>query len=149
MFGPSGTGKTEFSKSMLKSMNLNTIFVREMNAMKELGTGIKNPALLFDDISLSKKTREEKIHILDLENTSQLRILYAITDTPSGTPRVFITNKLEDIIGVTAPKEIKRRVYLVNVDKSLIIAMKRTTTETKTVTKTQEFKISNKESMSK
>lgn len=133
MFGPSGTGKTEFSKSMLKSMNLNTIVVREMNAMKELGTGIKNPALLFDDISLSKKTREEKMHILDLENTSQLRILYATADIPSGTLRAFTTNKLENVIGFETPEEIKRRVHLVNIDKFLIMWMKRSVTFTEKI----------------
>lgn len=144
LFGPSGTGKTEFSKSVLKSMNLNTIFIRDTNAVKELDAGIKNPALLFDDVSLSNKTREQIIHILDLENTSQLRILYAITDIPSGTPRVFTTNKLEDVIGSIdlneVPKEIARRVHLVNIDKSLIIRIKRS------ITLTEEIEISNQKS---
>ena len=133
LFGPSGTGKTEFSKSMLKSMNFDTIFIRDTNAVKELDAGIRNPALLFDDISLCGKTREQKIHFFDLENTPQLRILYAIVDIPSGTPRVFTTNKLENLIGIEVPEEIRRRVHLVKVDKPLMIRVKRSLTVTEEI----------------
>jgi hypothetical protein len=70
--------------------------------------------------------------------------LYAITDIPSGTPRVFTTNKLEDVIGSIdlneVPKEIARRVHLVNIDKSLIIRIKRS------ITLTEEIEISNQKS---
>lgn len=141
LFGPSGTGKTEFSKSMLKSMNFDTVFIRDINALKELDEGIKNPALLFDDISLCGKTREQKIHFFDLENTSQLRILYAIVDIPKGTPRVFTTNKVENLIGIEAPEEIMRRVHLVRIDESLMIRVKRS------VTVTEEIEISSKKDL--
>lgn len=115
-------------------MNLNTVFIRDINAIKELEVGIKNPALLFDDISLFKTTREQKIHIFDLENTSQLRVLYAAVDIPNGTPRVFTTNKLEEIIGINPTEEIIRRLHLVKIDKPLKISIERITKTVKTVT---------------
>lgn len=115
-------------------MNLNTVFIRDINALRELEAGIKNPALLFDDVSLAERTREEKIHIFDLENTSQLRILYAAVDIPSRTPRVFTTNHVEDVIGFNPSEEIKRRIHLVFIDKPLKISIERITRTVKTVT---------------
>jgi hypothetical protein len=90
----------------------------------------ENIALLFDDISLANKTREEKIHIFDLENTSQVRVLYGIAIIPAGTPRAFTTNKLDRVIGSInldeVPKEIDRRITAVNIEEPLKICLKRT-----------------------
>lgn len=74
LHGPSGTGKTEFCKSLFKSMNLEVIFIRDINALGKLDIG-ENVGLIFDDISLHNRTREELIHLFDLENHSQLRVL--------------------------------------------------------------------------
>jgi hypothetical protein len=91
LYGPSGTGKTEFCKSSFKSMNFETFLVRDINALGNIQIG-ENLALLFDDISLASRTREEKIHFFDLENNSPLRILYSVVVIPAGTPRAFTTN---------------------------------------------------------
>ena len=91
LYGPSGTGKTEFCKSLFKSMNFETLLVRDINALGNIQIG-ENLALLLDDISLASRTREEKIHFFDLENNSPLRILYSVVVIPAGTPRAFTTN---------------------------------------------------------
>jgi hypothetical protein len=72
-------------------MNFETFLVRDMNSLRDMQID-ENIALLFDDISLANKTREEKIHIFDLENNSPLRILYSVVVIPAGTPRAFTTN---------------------------------------------------------
>jgi len=87
-------------------------------------------ALLFDDISLAKRTREEKIHIFDTENTSQIRILYGVAIIPSNIPRAFTTNKLDRVIGSIdlneVPKEIARRVTAVNIEEPLPLKLRLT-----------------------
>lgn len=142
LFGPSGTGKTEFCKSLFKSMNYETVLVRDMNALGNIDIG-RNQALLFDDISLSKKTREEKIHCFDLENDSQLRILYGVARIPASIPRAFTTNKIDRVVGSTdlsaIPEEISRRITAINIDKSLMISVERT------ITVTEKIKISTKD----
>ena len=124
-------------------MGYNTTLVRDINALGNLQMR-EDLALLFDDISLAKRTREEKIHIFDTENTSQIRILYGVAIIPSNIPRAFTTNKLDRVIGSIdlneVPKEIARRVHLVNIDKSLIIRIKRS------ITLTEEIEISNQKS---
>jgi hypothetical protein len=128
IWGPSGTCKTEFTKSLLKSMNLETLLIRNVNALKDVRIET-NTALLFDDISLAGKTREELIHYFDLENGTQLRVLYSIVDIPPGTPRAFTTNRINRVIGsVPVPAEIARRITIVSVPESLKLSLKRTTT---------------------
>jgi hypothetical protein len=127
LYGPSGTGKTEFCKSLFKSMNFDTFFVRDINSLADKQME-ENTALLFDDISLANKSREEKIHMYDLENNSQIRVLYGIAYLPAGTPRAFTTNKIDRLVGTidlnAVPEEISRRLVLVNIKKSLKISMK-------------------------
>ena len=55
-------------------MNLDVIFIRDINALGKLEIG-ENVGLIFDDISLHGRTREELIHLFDIENHSQLRVL--------------------------------------------------------------------------
>lgn len=92
-------------------MNFKTLLVRDMDALGNIQIG-ENLALLFDDISLTSKTRKEKIHCFDLRNSSQLRVLYGI----AGTPRAFPTNAIDLD---TIPEKIIRRITTVNIHKSL------------------------------
>jgi hypothetical protein len=109
-------------------MNLKTLLIRNVNALKDVRIET-NTALLFDDISLAGKTREELIHYFDLENGTQLRVLYGIVDIPPGTPRAFTTNHINRVIGsVPVPTEIARRITIVNVAESLKLSLTRTTT---------------------
>jgi len=126
--GPSGTCKTEFTKSLLKSMNLETLLIRNVHAFKDVRI-VAGTALLFDDISLVDKTREELIHYFDLENGTQLRVMYGTIDVPPGTPRAFTTNDITRIIGSgSIPTEITRRITIVHVSKSLKLSITKTTT---------------------
>jgi hypothetical protein len=79
-------------------MNLETLLIRNVHAFKDVRIGA-DTALLFDDVSLVNKTREELIHYFDLENGSQLRVMYGTIDIPPGTPRAFTTNDISRVIG--------------------------------------------------
>lgn len=119
LYGPSGTGKTELAKSILHSMKKDVKIIRDIN---ELGNIIitEDTGILFDDISLSHLPRESKIHLLDLETTSQIRILYGIATIPASTSRIFTTNNLNSLFSgkeyIGHPKELTRRVKLVPID---------------------------------
>ena len=93
--------------------------IREINELGKI-TITENTGLLFDDISLFHLPRESKIHILDLETTSQIRILYGIATIPASTVRIFTTNNLDSLLCgkeyMWYPKELIRRVKLVSID---------------------------------
>lgn len=127
-------------------MNFRVMVIRDVNVL--LNSDItEGTAIIFDDISLDDKTREEKIHFFDLENTSHVNVKFGYGTIPGGTPRIFTTNDLYNIIGEKnpchAPEELIRRLLLVNIDKSLRIHVKRSVT-----TVTEEIEISNQEELS-
>ena len=96
--------------------------IREINELGKI-TITENTGLLFDDISLFHLPRESKIHLLDLETTSQIRILYGIATIPASTVRIFTTNNLDSLFYskeyMCYPKELMRRVQLVPIDTSM------------------------------
>jgi hypothetical protein len=77
-------------------MNKDVKIIRDINELGNL-TITENTGLLFDDISLFHLSRESKIHLLDLETTSQIRILYGIATIPACTARIFTTNNLDSL----------------------------------------------------
>lgn len=117
-------------------MNRTVIFIRDVNVLGNLDIG-EDVALLFDDVSLSNKTREERIHYFDLENDSQLRVLYGIANIPARVPRAFTTNSVDRITGESymsvTPEEITRRITVIKVTKSLKLCLKKTTTLTEEI----------------
>ncbi len=69
-------GKTS---SMLYLLNeYNPLLVRDLNTLKDLKDS--NPALIFDDIDWKNISREEKIHLLDKDYESDIRVLYGTID---------------------------------------------------------------------
>lgn len=125
-------------------MNYRVMLIRDVNVL--LNSDItEGTAIIFDDVSLDGKTREEKIHFFDLENTSDVNVKFGYGTIPGGTPRIFTTNDLYNIIGEKnprhAPEEFLRRLLLVNIEKSLRIHMKRS------VTVTEEIEISNQKEL--
>lgn len=90
LHGPTGTGKTEFAKSLFE----NPLFVTHRDMLKELSSN--HDGIIFDDMNFSdpkKWTREEQIHITDLKNDRQIDVKYSMAKIPKGTPRIFTSNK--------------------------------------------------------
>lgn len=121
--GPSNTGKTELAKTIIKSMGRELIFCRDRNSLRNesIRTGLSG--IVYDDVHLNDLSREEIIHMLDVENTSHIRVLYGVVTIPAGIPRIFTTNDANRVLrpgySMKVPKEIMRRVTLVNVKESL------------------------------
>ena len=116
LHGRSGTGKTELAKSILHSMKKDVKIIRDINELGNISIR-ENTGLLFDDISLFDLPRETKIHLFDLETTSQIRILYGIATIPASTVRIFTTNYLDSLFSgkdwMSYPEELLRRSKIV------------------------------------
>ena len=96
LYGPSGTGKTELAKSLLKSMGLDYIVIGDKNSLKNLDLSL-HQAILFDDMNFEPIAREEFIALLDTANGGDVRILYNVVTIPGDIARVFTTNRPHEL----------------------------------------------------
>lgn len=104
-------------------MGRDVIFCRDRNSLRYESIRADRSGIVYDDVNLSDLSREEIIHMLDTENISHIRVLYGLVSVAPGVPRIFTTNDVNRILNTTylsrVPKEITRRVTLVNVEESL------------------------------
>lgn len=114
--GSSGIGKTELAKSLLKEKF--PLFIRDINQIKNFKED-EHKSILFDDPDFSKFTREQKIHLLDNENPSDIRILFDSIRIPSGITKIITANNLKNIIDLNI-EELNRRVYHVNLGNNIL-----------------------------
>lgn len=131
LHGQSGTGKTELAKSIVKHIGKKPVLIRDINILGHENINT-DTGLIFDDISLRDVSREVKIHHLDTENESQIRVLYKVVRIPKNTIRIFTTNVLENLVcepfSNSIPSEIARRVSIVEIKKCMQIDVEKTTT---------------------
>jgi hypothetical protein len=114
--GQSGVGKTSGIVSLLNEYN--PLLIRDLNGLKNLRED--NKALIFDDLDWNNISRETKIHLLDKEFDSQIRILYAVVDLPSKIIKVITSNNPHDLLRTfEADKAIERRIVHVNIDEPI------------------------------
>ena len=70
----------------------NVLRVTNIEGLKRLGQrGYQ--AVIFDDVSMDERSMEEKIGLVDVENDSDIRVLYNTVQLPSGMPRAVLTNR--------------------------------------------------------
>ena len=106
LHGPSGTGKTQLSKSIAKNLLKKEPFlVSDINSLRDLKKS-ESVCIIFDDINTADISRETLIHLLDVEETRQIRILYGYATIQAGTTRIFTTNKVNPFI---SEKALERR----------------------------------------
>jgi hypothetical protein len=135
--GPSNTGKTELIKSVLKHNGLRYLFCRSVEGLREYVPS-DHDAIVFDDLEIGSFSREKKIHLFDLSNPSQIRILYGCVSLPPRIHKIFSTNNYNEFIfGQTASGELSRRLTRVHIPKPLYesITLEKTTTEKITVSR--------------
>lgn len=87
ILGPSGTGKTEYAKSMFD----HPLVVRHIDALKNFKPG-HHDVIIFDDMSFLHWPRTSCIHIVDLANPSDINVKYGTVRLPAGLPRIFTSN---------------------------------------------------------
>lgn len=112
--GKSGVGKTSSVVELLE--NYNPLIIRDVNGLKELKED--NKALIFDDIEWSSIPRETKIHLIDKEYVSDIRILYGVAKLSDNLIKVVISNNSQDLVSLWSKNDdaIARRLVHVNVD---------------------------------
>jgi hypothetical protein len=86
---------------MIKSMLCNkygaenVLRVTNLEGLKKLNDKCYK-AIIFDDVSLDGRDMEEKIAVVDVENDSDIRVLYNTVRIPAGMPRAVLTNRSVD-----------------------------------------------------
>ncbi|OMJ12860.1 hypothetical protein AYI69_g9239, partial [Smittium culicis] len=99
LFGPRDLGKSAYARSLFK----NPLVVKSLDMLHLLK--YDNDGIIFDDMTFSNLSREQTIHLLDIETSSpvfskQTRKEYLIR---SGLPRIFTIEDIRDFSGHTAP----------------------------------------------
>ena len=116
LFGPSATGKTELGKALLYERGARTVFIRNKHALKLFRPGF-HQAILFDDLNPDDFVYEEIVHLIDQENESQIKIVYAFVKIPAHTLTIITTNRPEAYLKYG--KAVERRLKLVSIPEPL------------------------------
>lgn len=89
--GPSNMGKTELAKALCKKQTKkDPLFVSNLNKIRfQQG----NQPIVFDDMKFHLTRREKVIHLMDVENERDIRILFGIHTIPAQTLKIFTTNE--------------------------------------------------------
>jgi len=90
--GPSGIGKTQFLKSFCQHKELVPFkIIRHTDQLKRIDPDLYK-AIIFDDMSFDYYTREQQIHILDLEEEAVVHCRHREVTLPAKQPRFFTCN---------------------------------------------------------
>ena len=136
LWGPNETGKTELTKCIIQKLGKKPLLIRDIHML-----GVRNirtdMGLIFDEISLQESSLKVKIHYFDMENETHLRVLYKVVRIPKRTVRIFTTNNWVRLLcnfnNNYVPEELKRRIEKINIEKFMVMSMKRTPTVTEEI----------------
>ncbi len=78
--------------------DFNPLLIRELNSLRKLESSRK--ALIFDDINWSEISREQKIHLLDKDRSSDIRVLHDTPHIPSDLIKVVTSNNPNELISL-------------------------------------------------
>lgn len=98
LYGESGTGKTQFALAHFKT----PLLVRHMDALAEFNSKVHD-GIVFDDMSFLHMPVEARIHLLDMEEFSDIHIRYRTARIPAHTPR-FFTHNTGDVFWTSTPE---------------------------------------------
>ncbi len=91
--GTTGIGKTEYAISLLP----NALLVRNLNAIKMYNPTIHS-GIIFDDFDdqFFKMDESARIHLVDQDRDSDMRVMYQTYRIPAHTPKIFTSNAIDD-----------------------------------------------------
>lgn len=114
--GPSNMGKTELAKAALNLLTGKpALFCRNLNKLKFRDAG---QAFILDDMNFHNIGRTKMIALTDIENESDIRVLFGMHTIDAGTPRIFTTNEeYEDYFPLDTTEAVKRRVRWLDLTK--------------------------------
>lgn len=104
--GHPGIGKSKLAMALA---NGPFCFVRHADALKSFNEG---DVIIFDDFDFRGKSREEVIHMIDVEDESQINVKHSMVCIPPGTRRIITTNYVDgnELFPADPYNSIDRRV---------------------------------------
>lgn len=114
MWGPTDTGKTSLAKALLPK----ALFIRHIDRLKEYDEE-EYEGLILDDMSFKHWPREAQIHLVDIENDSQINVKHGMAVIPAGTPRIITTNNMPAEILLADDGAIARRIQSIHIERSV------------------------------
>lgn len=118
LFGPSGWGKTQYAKQLFK----NPLLCRHRDKLKKFDK-FTHDGIIFDDMHFSHWDRTYCIHLLDLDEDSDIDVKCSMVTIPAGTPRVITTNLKPCEIFSAFDKAIRRRIHSIEFKEDLRMGM--------------------------
>lgn len=107
--GPTGYGKTQFALAHFE----NPLLVRQIDRLKTFDAAVHD-GIVFDDMSFLHRPAEGIIHMLDVQEDSDVYARYGNAFIPANTPRIFTHNTENPFYSMDIPQEqkdaIERRV---------------------------------------
>lgn len=106
--GDSGIGKTSFAIAHFET----PFFCRDLDNLKNFSP-TTHDGIVFDDLAdaLSEVNDDVMVHLLDIDHPSQIKCRYNNATIPSGTRKIFTTNKDAALVFGRTP-QIDRRVTI-------------------------------------
>lgn len=110
--GPANIGKTEFAKAHFPE---GFLFCRHIDMLMKFNPKF-HTGIVFDDMSFLHWNRNAQIHLLDIDNPSDIHIRYKTAHIPANTKKIFTCNPVGIPFDLT-DEAIARRVTVTEVTK--------------------------------
>lgn len=120
LYGPSGTGKTEFAIAHFS----HPLLVRHMDRLADFDAAVHD-GIVFDDMAFTHIPVEARIHLLDTDRPSDIHIRYTTVWLPAGTKKIFTHNtgdvftKTDEVIKEEQLAALLRRFVYVQIENKL------------------------------
>jgi hypothetical protein len=114
LWGPSGVGKTCFARALLPK----ALWVRHKDTLVDYNP-VDYDGIIFDDMNFNheRSNREAQIHLVDIDDDSQIHVRYSVALIPAGTKKIFTTNVHNGLIFDLSDDAIRRRCSVHHLDK--------------------------------
>lgn len=110
IIGPANIGKTEFAKAHFPD---GFLFVRHIETLLKFDPEI-HTGIVFDDMAFRHMPRESQIHLLDVDNPSDIHVRYQTVHIPANTKKIFTCNP-QSYPFLTPDDAVDRRVTVTEV----------------------------------